>query len=160
VSLLTGRPKLLADRYLSLRTTPDQYAAEFEGADFIDLAPLLAISLQRAGHGAEAQALLAVAEKRGLDFLKSGKPEGPAWLARIYAVQGRKDEAVASLTSAVNRRWLPPPPMLHSDLASDPAFALLKEDARFERLRQQILGTIARERAQVNQRLLTQFKTA
>ena len=160
VSLLKGRSTLLAERYLSLGMTPDQYAAEFDPPDFTDLAPLLAISLQRAGHASEAQALLTVAEQGGLDFLKTGNPEGSAWLARIYAVQGRKDEAIASLTSAVNRRWLPPPPVLHADLAGDPAFSLLKGDPRFERLRQQILGTIARERAQVNLALLRQIGTA
>jgi adenylate cyclase len=161
VSLLKGRPTMLADRYLSLRMTPDQYAAEMgDPADFLDVAPLLALSLQKGGHGNDAKALLALAETRGQEFLKNGKPEGPAWLARIYAVQGRKDEATSLLTSAVNRRWLPPPPVLHADLATDPAFAMLKGDPRFERLRQQILGTIARERAQVNQHLLDQLKAA
>jgi hypothetical protein len=43
-------------------------------------------------------------------------------------------------------------------MASDPALAGLRGDARFERLRQQVLGTIARERAQVSQRLLNQLR--
>ena len=50
--------------------------------------------------------------------------------------------------------------MLHDDLVMDPAFALLKGDQRFEAVRQRILGTIARERMQVNQRLLNQLRTA
>jgi adenylate cyclase len=161
VSLLKGQPGMLADRYVELGMTPEQYAAKFDDPeDFLDVAPLIAISLQRAGNAPDARALLSVAERRGQDLLKNGKPDSSGWLARIYAVQGRKDEAILELTSAVNRGWLPRPPTLHNDIAADPAFGLLNGDPRFEPLRQRILATIARERARVDQRLLAQLKTA
>jgi adenylate cyclase len=161
VSLVTGRPGLLAERYVSLATTPEEFAADFDDPeDFVALVPVLAISLQRSGHASEAPALLSLAATRGEALLKAGNPRAAGWLARIYAVQRRKDQALSLLTSAINRHWLPPPPIMHNDLARDPAFAMLKGNPSFEALRQQILGTIARERAQVNQRLLDQFKTA
>jgi hypothetical protein len=161
VSLLKGRPAMLAEGYRSLGMTPETYAAQFDDPeDFPSIVPALALSLQRTGHGSEADPLLTLGATRGEALLKSGNRDAAGWLARIYAVQGRKDEALSVLTSAVNRRWLPPPPVLHNDLASDPALAILKGDPRFEALRQQILGTIARERAHVDQRLLRQLRTA
>lgn len=160
VYLLTGRAQKLADTYLSLNIAPEQFAALFDDReDFLSAAPLIAIALQRTGHARDAQALLALAETGGKDFLRTGKPQAAAWLARIYAVQGRKDEALSLLTSAVNRRWLPAPPVILTDLAIDPAFAALKADSRFEALRQQIVGTIARERARVNIQLLRQVNS-
>jgi TolB-like protein/Tfp pilus assembly protein PilF len=159
VSLLRGRPGMLAERYMSLGITPETYAAQFDDPeDFPSVAPALALSLQHTGHASEAQALLSLAATRGEALVRSGNSDAAGWLSRIYAVQGRKNEALSLLTSAVNRRWLPSPPILHNDLARDPAFAMLKGDPRFEALRQQILGTIARERAQVDERLLIQLK--
>jgi TolB-like protein/Tfp pilus assembly protein PilF len=161
VSLLKGQPGLLADRYSLLNMTPDDYAAQFDDpADFLCVAPLLAISLQRSGRNADAKTLLSVAEQRGQDYATNGKPDGLAYLARVYAVEGRKDQAIAALTGAVSRGWLPPVPMFHSDISTDPAFNLLAGDASFEKLRQQILSKIARERALVNLKLLAQLKTA
>jgi adenylate cyclase len=159
VALVTNRPGKIAQAYVSLGISAEQYADLFEVPDeFLAAAPVIALSLQRSGHGAQAQALLSVAERRGEVAAKSGAAADLAWLARIYAVEGRKDDALSALTSAVSRGWLPPAPMLHGDMASDPALAGLRGDARFERLRQQVLGTIARERAQVSQRLLNQLR--
>ena len=129
VSLLKGRPAMLAEGYRSLGMTPETYAAQFDDPeDFPSIVPALALSLQRTGHGSEADPLLTLGANLGEALLKSGNRDAAGWLARIYAVQGRKDEALSVLTSAVNRRWLPPPPVLHNDLASDPALAILKGD--------------------------------
>lgn len=161
VYLLTGQPGKLAYPYLSLKMTPEQFAALYDDPeDFLSASPLIAVALQRTGHAAEAKALLSLAEQRGVAFARNGKPQSAAWLARIYAVQGRKQEALQLLATAINRNWLPPPPVVMMDLATDPALASLKGDERFERLRQQILGTVKRERAQVNQQLLAEVSTA
>jgi TolB-like protein/tetratricopeptide (TPR) repeat protein len=161
VYLVTGRAGKLADDYLSLHMSPDAFAAIYDDpSEFIIGAPLVALALQRTGHKSEADALLAVAQQRALAFGAGGKPDGAAWIARIYALQGRKEEALSSLTRAVSGGWLPPVPLLHNDLAADPTFVSLKGDPRFERLRQQVLSKIARERAQVNERLLDQLKAS
>ena len=71
-----------------------------------------------------------------------------------------EDDALSLLSGAVARGWLPQPPDLMTDLRSDPAFASLKGNPQFEKARAQIIGTINRERAQVDQRLLGQLRTA
>lgn len=162
--LLSGRGKSLADLYLSLKMSPEAFFSLAHGdvrddSHFLYTAPLIAEALKQSGHADQAKGLLSLAEataskQPGSDPLKS------VLLARIYAVQGRGADAIPLLASAISRGFLPEAPELLSDLASDPALASLKGNAQFERLRQQILGTIARERAQVNQRLLDQLRTA
>ena len=150
--LLSGRSRKLADLYLSLKVTPDQYlkiAAPDDDTHFLQSAPLVALALKENGHATDANALLKLAEERG----KAGLTDDPSTsvlLARIYAVQGRKEDAVPLIVGAVNRRWIPRAPELLPDLYLDPALTSLKGDARFEKARDQLVGTIARERAQVN----------
>jgi adenylate cyclase len=163
VYLLSGRGKTLADMYLSLEMAPQQFAALASAErpeHFVLSAPLIAVALKENGRGKDAAALLSVAEASAKELVRTGTPLSSALLGRVYAVQGREADALSLLASAVSRRWLPEPPELQVDLNADPALGSLKGDPRFERLRQQILGTIARERAQVNQRLLAQLKSA
>jgi hypothetical protein len=163
VYLLSGRGKKLAEMYLSLKLSPQQFLGITPGdgpEHFLYVAPLLAVALRENAHAQDAGALLSLADERARGRLKDSDPLTAVLLARIYAVEGRKEDAVALLAAAINRRWLPQPPELQVDLHNDPALASLKGDPRFEGLRQQILGTIARERAQVNQHLLAQLSTA
>jgi adenylate cyclase len=162
--LLSGRGKTLADLYLSLKMSPESFfsLAHGDATDdnhFLYTAPLIAEALKQNGHAEKAKALLSLAEatvrkRTGSDPLNS------VLLARIYAVQGRAADAVPLLASAISRGFLPEAPELLADLRSDPALASLKDNPKFERLRQQILGTIARQRAQVNQRLLDQLRAS
>jgi len=159
VYLLTGRGKTFSDMYLSLKLSPEAFAnlAGAEGPEhFLYLAPLLAIALKQNGHAEDADALLSLAESKGKEH-QSPAPLTAVLLARIYAAAGRKEDAIPLLGGAINRGWLPALPELQVDLHSDPALADLKGDPRFEKLRDQILGSIARERAQVNLRLVHQL---
>ena len=163
VYLLSGRGAKLANLYLSLGISPEDFQklAIGDGPEhFLYVAPLVAIALKENGHLQESSALLALGESKANDLLTNGQPLSSVLLARIYAVQGRKEDALGLLASAVSRGWLPQPPDLLSDLHSDPAFASLKGEARFEKLREHILGTIARERSLVDQRLLHQLSKA
>ncbi|HEY7005117.1 MAG TPA: TIR domain-containing protein [Sphingomicrobium sp.] len=163
VYLLSGRGKTLADMYLSLKKTPASFAALASGdgpEHFLYIAPLVAIALRENGHPEEASALLALAEKSAEAEHSTISPQSSVLLARILAAQGRRQEAMPLLIGAVNRGWIPRPPELLVDLHDDPALAGLKGDERFEGLRERILGTIKRERAQVNLSLLRQLSAA
>lgn len=150
VYILSGRGAKLADMYLSLRMSPEAFAKLVGGEEeFVTVAPLVAIALRQSGQAEQSARLLGAAERAGRKMLREGAPLSSPLLARVYAAQDRKDEALALLAAAVNRNWLPVPPMLLVDLRLDPALAGLKGDPRFERLREQVLGTINRERALV-----------
>jgi TolB-like protein len=163
VYLLSGRGRKLADMYLSLKLSPDAFEnlAVGDGPEhFLYSAPLIAAALRESGHAGDAAALLTLAQSKAEERQSSGKPLDAVLLARVYALEGRKDDAIALLASAINRGWIPEPPEVMVDLHTDPTLAPLKGDPRFEALRDRIMGTIARERAHVNQQLLAQLKTA
>jgi adenylate cyclase len=161
--VLSGRSKKLSDMYSSLKMSPEQFRhlAMNGGAEhFILSAPLIAIALRENGHARDADLLLQLAEADAKQVLRDGTPVAAAELARVYAVEGRKEEAVSLLAAAVGRGWIPAPPEILPDLHSDPALASLKGDRRFEKARDQLLALIARERAKVDPRLLAQLKAA
>ena len=148
--VMTGRGRRLAEDYLSLGISPAEFAKlAGDGPRFQTLAATLAIALRETGHPAEASALLSSAESAAIGLRRSRDPTYSVLLARIYAVQGKKEQALSSLTTAVNADWFPGLPYFPMDLALDPAFASLKGDPRFEQLRQRILGAVQRERSQV-----------
>jgi adenylate cyclase len=150
VYILSGRSAKLADMYLSLNMSPQQFAKlTGEPENFLYIAPLVTIALNQNGHRREATDLIAAAEAAAKSNLRGGKAESSALLARVYAVEGRKEDALSLLATAVSRKWLPQPPIMLIDLETDPAFATVKSDPRFERSRRQILDTIARMRTQV-----------
>jgi tetratricopeptide (TPR) repeat protein len=162
--LLSGRGKTLADMYLSLNMTPDASFRLMHGdvpdvAHFLYSAPLIALALKQNGHAEKAQALLSLAESSAKQ--QGGQlPDDAVLLARVYAVQGRKEEALPLLSTAVMRGWIPEAPEILPDLYNDPALGGLKGDPRFHKLRDQLVGRMARERAQVNVALLLQLTTA
>ena len=72
-----------------------------------------------------------------------------ALLRRIEDEIRRTDEAIGELSEAIRMGWIPPFLPIHTDMALDPPLAELKKDPRFEQLRQQILGHLAKERAEL-----------
>ncbi|MGH6729515.1 MAG: hypothetical protein ACREBK_05135, partial [Sphingomicrobium sp.] len=124
-----------------------------------DIAPGVALALRSAGDEDQARELLQLAETISNET-QTRSLDKQIQLARIYAVQGRTDEAIGKLSLAVRGGWLPPYLPIHTDIAFDPPLAELKKDPRFERLRQQILGHIAKERAELGPLNPDQFSAA
>lgn len=159
--LLSGRGRKVADMYLSMGMQPREFEKVASGdgpQHFLYSAPLVAVALRQNGHGADATALLSLSETRAREVARNPDRNNLVLLARILAVEGRNEEALPLLTTAINRRWLPQAPELLPDLHSDPALASLRGDPRFEKLRDQILATINRQRGLVDARLLRQLQ--
>ena len=148
VYLLNGESARLAKLYRAVATTPEEFMAVVGKDRLADIAPTAALALRAAGDEDQARGLLALAEAEAKSTGRT-RSQDMVTLARIYAVQGRTDEAIGLLSSAIRAGWLPPWLPIHTDIALDPPLNELRSDPRFERLRQQILGHLAKERAEL-----------
>ena len=125
--------------------------SSYPGAFLFD-APLVAMALRRTGEASEADELLALADQKVVEQLtekRRRRPEPWVRLARIRAVQGRREEAANALLRAVQEGWVSIPPSIVPELLHDPALALLKDMPQFRNARAHILNFIARERAEL-----------
>lgn len=151
-----GRPRDLLALYDESFRSPEAMVAANIESGFLTYAPSLIIALQSSGRDAEAARFVAIAnrevrelqrqERLGLsDHLK---------LARVLAVQGKKEAALSAIERAVALGWpngerdfdiLRPRPVL----AEEPAFRELRGDARFRRIDAAIQANLARERREL-----------
>ena len=148
VYLLNGQGPRLARRYHAAASSPEQFEKLVSKDALPDIAPGVALALRSAGDEAEAQRLLALAETRAVE-LKLPPRDKEIVLARIHAAQGKTDQAIGELSSAIRAGWIPPFLPINTDIAMDPPLNELKKDPRFEPLRQQILGHLRKERAEL-----------
>lgn len=157
--VLNGRSAKLAEDYLSLGWPPQQFARldTKNHEHFLYWAPIVAVALKKSGHLAEASDLSSFTRAQASDAARDRSALHMALLARIDAVEGRKEEALGLLASAVHLGWIPPAPLIPVDLYKDPALSSLAGDVRFEGLRDQILGMVKQERARVDPVLLRRF---
>jgi TolB-like protein/DNA-binding winged helix-turn-helix (wHTH) protein len=111
-------------------------------------APTVALVLRQARRAAAAERVLASGERAAALLPRTGRLP-PALLvarARLWAVAGARDRALAALDQAIRRGWLPHQQNDRADLRAEPAFASLMVDPRFDRLCQRLADRIARER--------------
>ena len=111
----------------------------------------VALALREVGRRPEAAALLGQADAAvQYSFSKGAVPN---WMyaaaASIWAVQGRKDDALAALQTAIDRGWSYAPMTPLPDMADIPSLASLRGDPRFERLRQRLKHHLERERREL-----------
>lgn len=152
-----GRVYLLADRgkdyaalYRRAAKSPEELLSIIgSDRDYAMLAPFIALALQQAGDNDEATRVLALAEEVLTGSRIDQRRSQLAFLARVHAVQGRGAQALTELSDAVRRGWLPIAPHMLNDIALDPAFGSIKADGRFAAAREQILGHLAKERAEL-----------
>jgi TolB-like protein/Flp pilus assembly protein TadD len=150
VYLNNGQGPRLAGRYRAVAASPEQFARKFGPDRLGEFAAIIALALRSAGDEQQARAVLSAGE-RIIEGRGESEVDDVALMARIYAVQGRKGEAMSLLAQAHRKGWLPNFFIVHTDIGLDPPLAELKSDPRFESLRRQILGHLAKERAEVGE---------
>jgi tetratricopeptide (TPR) repeat protein len=119
-------------------------------ADQLHEAALVALALRQAGRPAEAERLLdqaastigTVYRQRTIPFLLD------ADVAAVWAVQGRRDQALSMLERAIRRGWTHNDSTDLSDIGDEPAFSSLRGQPRFEQIRAGLAAHLARERAE------------
>jgi TolB-like protein/DNA-binding winged helix-turn-helix (wHTH) protein len=120
--------------------------------------PVAALALRSVGRGAEANRLLREADAAVRTVYSRG--QAPFWFdadaAALFAVEGRRNEALSTLERAFRRGWRQNGSSDLRDFADEPVFRSLHGDPRFERLRAGLATHYARERAEVI-RLLPQL---
>lgn len=122
-------------------------------ADQLHEAAVVAMALRQAGRAADADRLLgranstidAAYRQRTIPFALD------ADVAAIRAVQGRRNQALSMLERAVRRGWTDNLNTDLPDIADEPAFASLRGEPRFERVRTSLAAHLARERAETVQ---------
>jgi hypothetical protein len=151
--LQAGRARELAAAYdsptglLSLRPNASVRT------DQLHEAATVALALRQAGRATDAERLLSQANARvAAAYHQRTVPFAlDADVAAIWAVQGRRDQALAMLQRAIRRGWTNSDNTDLSDIANEPAFISLRGEPRFERIRAALAAHLARERAETVQ---------
>jgi adenylate cyclase len=154
VCVLTGQSRRLADMYLSLGKTAEQFSQIRNDEHFLYSAPIIARALHDSGHAKEAAEMLAVADAAAGRLSRNDEPTTTLLKARVAAAEGRKDDAIRLLGAIIVRGWIPTTGSLQADLHNDPALSGLRGDPRFEKLRDQVLAANARQKASVDMNLV------
>ena len=108
----------------------------------------VAQALKAVGRAREGSMML----ERGDAAVRKSLSHGdmPNWMyagaAGVWAAQGRTQDALTALETAVRRGWHYAPMTPMPDIADIPSFAGLRGDPRFERLRRELRDHVAAER--------------
>lgn len=119
--------------------------------DLLMDAPTVVQALRRVGRNPEADRLL----KEGDAIIRATDRRGPVPFSfdvdasAIWALQGRRDEALSRLERAFQRGWVHIGDSDLKDIADEPAFASLLGHPRFERMRRRIRDHYQRERLEI-----------
>jgi TolB-like protein/DNA-binding winged helix-turn-helix (wHTH) protein len=126
-------------------------------APLVGGAATVALILRQAGRNADADALLARADAE-IERARAAGPVGAIFnfqAASVWALLGRREAALGALEQAVETGL-----SVHldsaalADIGDEPAFAGIRSDPRFLRLRARIAAHIASERLQIQQTLV------
>lgn len=116
-------------------------------------APVVASALMAVGREGEADRLLRQSDQLIQAALRRSGGRAPAEFdaqaAQVWALQGKRDAAIAAIERALRNGWLNADfdsGDLIDDLGEEPAFRSLRGDPRFERLRGQLKAHFERER--------------
>jgi len=122
-------------------------------ADQLHEVAVVALALRQTGRSVDADRLLnkaastieVIYHQRAIPFALD------ADVAAIWAVQGRRDQALSMLERAMRRGWTDAGDTDLPDIASEPAFSSLRGQARFERIKTALAAHLARERSETEE---------
>jgi TolB-like protein len=142
-----GRSGEMVAFYDEAFSSPDDMAARFGRLAFVEDAPMLAISLQRASRVREGSRILLLADDMCRNTLAHDhQPRSfRASCSRVWAVLGRKELAIATLEQAVADGWRPSSGE-YAMVRDQPAYAVLRDDLRLIRIDAMLAAEISRER--------------
>lgn len=151
--LKAGRARELAAAYdrpaglLSLRSDAPVRA------DQLHETAVVALALRQAGRRADADRLLSQAASRIATIYRQATIpfQLDADVAAIWAVQGRRDQALSMLERAMRRGWTDSADTDLRNIEDEPAFVSLRGQPRFERIRASLAAHLARERVETMQ---------
>ncbi|GAO39209.1 hypothetical protein SCH01S_28_00680 [Sphingomonas changbaiensis NBRC 104936] len=116
-------------------------------SELIDEGLQVALALRAQKREAEAARLLAQADAAIRKSMAYGRI--PNWMyasaAGVWAAQGRHEDALGALKTALDSGWHYSPMTPHPDMRDIPSFASLRDDPRFEQMRRHELDHLARE---------------
>ena len=154
-NLIAAKMMLNAGRWRELLGTYDS-AIGIQGlrpggrprVDQLSETPVVALALRAGGRAPEAENLLRQADSLSRNVYRKGKV--PFWFdaqsAAIYAVLGKKDEALSTLERAFDRGWRQNDAADLLDIADEPVWRSLHGNPRFEQLRARVAAHYTRER--------------
>ena len=159
-NLVAAKLMLNAGRWRELAATYDAPVGLFGlghrrrvRVDQVRETSVAALALRQAGRGSEADQLLREADAAVRTVYGRGRV--PFWFdadaAALFAVQGRKADALSALERAFGHGWRQNGASDLRDINDEPAFRALHGEPRFERLRSRLADHFARERVEVAQ---------
>jgi TolB-like protein/DNA-binding winged helix-turn-helix (wHTH) protein/tetratricopeptide (TPR) repeat protein len=148
--LNAGRAKELAATFDSPAGLLSLHANEPVRVDQLHEAAVVALALRQAGRTADADRLLSKASSTVAAVYRQRTipVDLDADVAAIWAVQGRRDQALSMLERAMRRGWTDTGSTELADIADEPAFSSLRGQPRFERIRAGLAAHLARERTE------------
>lgn len=154
----SGKPRDLVAYYDEFADSPNDLLEKISNGsfDFRTVAPYLALALRKAGRDADAKQMLKLALEIDKGFTSHGAQNMGELVrsAQLYAVAGRREDAIRNLEKARSMGW----PYLSAWLLvypylgtvdGDPAFESLRSDPRFRSLAAEVEAERQRERAEV-----------
>jgi TolB-like protein len=145
-----GRFRDIVGLYDEAFPTPENMASRLSKPAFVNLAPLVAISLQRAHRTREGARVLLLADAMCVAGTKGthSPMKFRVSCSRLWSVLGRKELAIRTLERAVSEGWFP----RESDflkVTDEPAYAVLRDEPRMKRIDAIIAANAERERREL-----------
>jgi tetratricopeptide (TPR) repeat protein len=142
-----GRSRELVASYDEVFSSPDDMARRYSHYGLVLNAPLLAISLDLAGHRRDGVRLLFLADGMCAKALqpKHSPTSFRVLCSRVRALLGRKEEAIRLLQQAVSDGWRPSEGE-YLAVTDEPAYGAIRNDSRMKRIDSIIAADITRQR--------------